>query len=126
MRGSVACWVISGRPPEIVSAGAGAYAVWIPTRVSAFIVGASEKPHGPLSAQQTSQLVEKAREQGIPDVVIGSCRVIAVGDAWQHEGHVRALQLLLQQRGLDQLALVDGREPWYRRLWADLWGPAEV
>ncbi len=49
-----------------------------------------------------------------------------MGDAWQHEGHVRALQLLLAQRGLDQLALVDGREPWYRRLWAQLWGPAEV
>ena len=120
MRGSVASWVISGRPPEIVSAGAGAYAVWIPTRASAFVVGPSEKPHGPLSAQQTAQLVEKARQQDIPDVVIGGCRVIAIGDAWQHEGHVRALQQLLVQRGLDQLALVDGREPWYRRLWAQL------
>jgi hypothetical protein len=46
-----------------------------------------------------AQLVEKARQQNIPDVVIGSCRIIAVGDAWQHEGQVRALQLLLQQRG---------------------------
>ena len=126
MRGSVTSWVISGRPPEIVSAGAGAYAVWIPIRVCAFIVGPSEKPHGPLSAQQIAQLVEQARQQGIPDVVIGSCRVIAVGDTWQHEGHVRALQHLLVQRGLDQLALVDGREPCYRRLWAQLWGLAGV
>ncbi len=126
MRGSVASWVISARPPEIVSAGAGAYAVWIPTRVCAFIVGPSEKPHGPLSVQQIAQLVEQARQQGIPDVVIGSCRVIAIGDAWQHEGRIRALQQLLMQRGLDQLALVDGREPWYKRLWAQLLGPAEA
>lgn len=126
MRGSVASWVISSRPPEIISAGAGAYAVWIPARGSAFIVGPSEKPHGALSPQQIAQLVEKARQQGIPDVVIGSCRVIAIGDAWQHEGHVRALQQLLAQRGLDQLALVEWREPWYRRLWAQLWGPAEM
>ncbi len=48
------------------------------------------------------------------------------GDAWQHEGRVRALQQLLMQRGLDQLALVDGREPWYKRLWAQLLGPAEA
>jgi hypothetical protein len=122
----VASWVIGGRPPEIISAGAGAYAVWIPARSSAFIVGTSEKPHGPLSAQQIAQLVEKARQQGIPDVVIGSCRVIVIGDAWQHEGHVRALQQLLGQRGLDQLALVEWREPWYRRLWAQLWGPVEA
>jgi len=126
VRGSVASWVISGRPPEIVSTGAGAYAVWIPARVSAFIVGLAERPHGPLSAQQIAQLVEKACQQGIPDVVIGSCRIIAIGDVWQHESHMRALQLLLQQRGLDQLALVDGRKPWYRRLWAQLWGPAEA
>ncbi len=53
-------------------------------------------------------------------------RIIAIGDAWQHEDHVKALQLLLQQRGLDQLALVDGREPWYKRLWAQLWGLAEA
>ncbi len=58
--------------------------------------------------------------------VIGDCRVITIGDAWQHEGHVKALQQLLMQRGLDQLALVDTREPWYRRLWAQLWGPAET
>ena len=126
MRGSVASWVISGRPPEIVSTGAGAYAVWITARASAFIVGPAEKPHGQLSSQQIAQLVEKARQQGIPDVVIGSCRIIAIGDAWQHESHVRGLQQLLVQRGLDQLALVDGRGPWYRRLWAQLWGPAEA
>lgn len=126
MRGSVASWVISGRTPEIVSTGAGVYAVWIPTRASAFIVGPSEKPHGPLSAQQIAQLVERARQQGIPDVVIGDCRVIAIGDAWQHEGHVKAVQQLLVQRGLDQLALVDRREPWYKRLWVQLWGPAET
>ena len=126
MRGSVASWVISGRPPEIVSTGAGAYAVWVTARAIAFIVGPAERPHGPLSAQQIAQLVEKACQQGIPDVVIGSCRIIAIGDAWQHEGHVRALQQLLVQRGLDQLALVDGRKPWYRRLWTHLWGPAEA
>ncbi len=66
MRGSVASWVISGRPPEIVSTGVGVYAVWIPTRLSAFIVGASDKPHGPLSAQQIAQLVEKARPRTRP------------------------------------------------------------
>ncbi len=73
--------------------------VWIPARGCRFIVGSSEKPHGPLWAQQVAQLVEKARQQDIPDVVIGNCRVIAVGDAWQHEGDVTALQLLVQ-RGL--------------------------
>jgi hypothetical protein len=122
----VASWVISGRVPEIISTGAGIYAVWIPARACAFIVGASEKPHGLLSAQQTAQLVEQARQQGIPDMVIGSCRVIAVGDAWRREGHVKTLQLLLQQRGLDQLALVNGREPWYKRLWAQFRGLAEA
>ncbi|OLC29677.1 MAG: hypothetical protein AUH69_05540 [Actinobacteria bacterium 13_1_40CM_4_65_12] len=126
MRGSVSSWEISGRPPEVVSAGAGAYAVWIPARGCVFIVRPAEKPHGSLSAPQVAQLVEKARQQSIPDLVIGSCQVIAVGDAWQHEGHVRAQQQLLVQRGLDQLALVDGREPWYKRLWAHLWGPAEA
>jgi hypothetical protein len=40
--------------------------------------------------------------------------VIAVGDAWQLEGHVRALQQLFAQRGLDQIALAEWREPWYR------------
>lgn len=75
---------------------------------------------------QVAQLMERARQQAIPDALIGSCRIVAVGDAWQHEGYVRALQLLLQQRGLDQLALVGDREPWYRRLWAQLWGPAEA
>ncbi len=29
-------------------------------------------------------------------------------------------------RGLDKLALVEKREPWYRRLWAQLWGAAET
>ncbi len=73
-----------------------------------------------------SSLPRPLQQQGIPDVVIGSCRVIAIGDAWQHEGRIRALQQLLMQRGLNQLALVDGREPWYERLWAQLLGPADA
>ncbi len=118
--------MISGRPPEVVFAGAGAYAVWISARGCAFIVGPAERPPGPLSAQQVAKLVEEARQQSIPDVVIGSCRVIAFSDARHHEGYVKALQQLLVQRGLDELAFVDGREPWYKRLWAQLWGPAGV
>ncbi len=118
MRGSVASWIISGRPPETVAAGTGVWAVWIPSRASAFVVGPAPKSNGPLSAQDLSRQVDAARQRGIPDVIIGDHRVFAVGDAWQRSHLIDALQQLLSQGTLDQLALVDRRVPWHHRLWS--------
>ncbi len=41
---------------------------------------ATPKPNGALPAQQLAQLVQRARQGGYPDAIIGDYRVIAVGD----------------------------------------------
>lgn len=124
MRGSVASWIVGGRPPEVIPAGPGVFAVWIPARAGAFVVGPAPKPNGALPAQQLDQLMQRARQGGYPDAIIGDYRVIAVGDAWQRPHLVDALRQLLAHNGLDQLALVDRRPPWLDRLRAYLFGPA--
>lgn len=98
--------------------------MWIPARAGAFVVGPAPKPNGALPAQQLNELVQRARQGGYPDAIIGDYRVIAVGDAWQRPYLVDALRQLLAHNGLDQLALVDRRPSWFDRLRAYLSGPA--
>lgn len=124
IRGSVASWIVTSRPPEVLLVGSSMYAVWIPVRVGAFAVGPTPKSNGALSVQQLDELVQRARDGGYPDVIIGDYRVIAVGDAWQRLNLVGALRQLLAHNGLDQLALVDQRPSWFDRLWAVLAGRA--
>lgn len=116
MRGSVALWCI-GRPPEIVSGGGGAWAVWFPPRTTAFVVGPAPHPNGPLSRQEIAQQVQAATQRACPDAIIGSHRVIAVGSAWERPDLVRALRAMLAHGAMEQLTVIDGRTPWYVRLW---------
>jgi len=90
----------------------------------AFVVGPAPKPNGALSAQQLQELIQRARQGGLPDAVIGDYRAIAVGDAWVRPHLVEALRQVLAHNGQDQLALVDWGPSWLDRLREFFAGPA--